>query len=53
MGNLEGEVFYLARFDSTGKVVAYKCSENWIEVRRNRDESNYSGPERRVIIPFS
>ncbi len=35
-----------------GRIVAYKCSEGWIELRRKKDTSNYSGSERRVIIPF-
>ncbi len=34
-----------------GRIVAYKCSEGWIEVRRKSNEF-YQGPERRVIIPF-
>ncbi len=26
-----------------GKVVAYKCSEGWVEVRRKKDSSDYTG----------
>ena len=36
-----------------GRIVAYKCSEGWIEVRRKKTATNYQGPKRRVIIPFT
>ncbi len=36
-----------------GRIVAYKCSEGWVEVRRKENPDNYHGRERRVIIPFS
>jgi hypothetical protein len=34
-----------------GKVVAFYCSEGWIEVRRKR-ENRYNGPERRQIPAY-
>ncbi len=35
------------------RIVAYKCSEGWVELRRKSNAENYCGPERRVIIPYS
>ena len=34
------------------KIVAFQCSEGWVEVRRKQDETSYKGPERRVIKLF-
>jgi hypothetical protein len=31
----------------TGKIVAFHCSEGWVEVRRKQKSKNYLGPERR------
>ncbi len=36
-----------------GRIVAYKCSEGWVELRRKSHRDVYYGPERRVIIPFT
>ncbi len=42
----------LASMVLLGRIVAYRCSEGWIETRRKRKSHDYRGPERRVIIPF-
>ncbi len=42
----------LSRLMKAGEIVAYKCSEGWVELRRKNDEKNYNGPYTRVIIPF-
>ncbi len=31
-----------------GKIIAFNCSEGWVEARRKKGNSNYSGPERRI-----
>ncbi len=31
----------------SGKVIAYQCSDGWVELRRKQKDANYSGPERR------
>lgn len=33
------------------KIVAFKCSEGWIELRRKRN-NGYNGPDRRVRAPY-
>ncbi len=43
----------LASMVRLGRIVAYRCSEGWVETRRKRSLPDYRGPERRVIIPFS
>ena len=35
----------------TGKIVAFLCSEGWVEVRRKQKNEDYFGPERRVTGP--
>ncbi len=42
----------LSRLMKSGEIVAYKCSEGWVELRRKNNNSNYDGPYTRVIIPF-
>ncbi len=39
----------LGRMTKEGKIVAFKCTEGWVEVRRKHDPADYRGPERRVI----
>ncbi len=42
----------MRRMSQMERIVAYKCSEGWVEVRRKKSGDYYRGPERRVIIPF-
>jgi hypothetical protein len=42
----------LGKLSKEGGIVAFKCTEGWVEVRRKHDTTVYEGPERRVIIPF-
>ncbi len=42
----------LGRMTKEVKIVAFKCTEGWVEVRRKQDPANYRGPERRVIKLF-
>ena len=35
----------------SGKIVAFHCSEGWVEVRRTHN-MDYTGPERRVAQPY-
>jgi hypothetical protein len=44
---------FLGSMMQMGRIVAYRCSEGWVETRRTSGARNYLGPERRVIIPFS
>jgi len=37
----------LGELVKTGGIAAYRCSDRWVEVRRNRSRGNYTGPERR------
>ena len=37
----------LGFLSKSGKIIAYQCSDGWIEVRRKQNNANYSGPERR------
>jgi hypothetical protein len=37
----------IGQLSKSYKIVAYLCSEGWIEVRRKQKDKNYSGPERR------
>ncbi len=39
----------LGRMTKEGKIVAFKCTEGWVEVRRKHAPDDYKGPERRVI----
>ncbi len=39
----------LGRMTKEEKIVAFKCTEGWVEVRRKHDPADYYGPERRVI----
>jgi hypothetical protein len=43
----------LSRLIRSGEIVAYKCTEGWVELRRKQENaSSYDGPYTRVIIPF-
>ncbi len=42
----------LGKLTKEGTIVAFKCTEGWVEVRRKHDPSDYRGPERRVINLF-
>jgi hypothetical protein len=50
--------FGMARSSSLGRlvrsheIIAFQCSEGWVEVRRKQDQTLYKGPERRVIKLF-
>ncbi len=39
----------LGELVKTAGIVAHHCSEGWVEVRRKRKNSDYKGPERRVM----
>lgn len=42
----------LGKLTKEGAIVAFKCTEGWVEVRRKHDPADYRGPERRVITLF-
>ncbi len=42
----------LGRLMKAGEIVAYKCSEGWVELRRKQSRNEYDGPYTRVIIPY-
>ena len=37
----------------SGKIVAFHCSEGWVEVRRKRNIEEYNGIDRRKTNPES
>ncbi len=39
----------LGRMTKEEKIVAFKCTEGWVELRRKHAPADYEGPERRVI----
>ena len=41
----------LGRLMELDGIVAYQCSEGWVEVRRKQLKGNYFGPERRKSKP--
>ncbi len=44
---------FLGSMTQLGSVVAFRCSEGWVEIRRMKGSDTYRGPDRRMTIPFT